>query len=101
MNTKKEVQAITILGRKWFDKVNGNTYNTAQILINGITVGKTPFQYGYGDHYVDLAGDWLEMNGYIKRERYSNGIRQTLWRYCADNNINLESSATYCLKREL
>ena len=56
MSRKKKIKSITILGRKWWDKQNGNTYNTAQIMVNGETVGKTPFQYGYGDHYVDPMG---------------------------------------------
>lgn len=100
MTTKVKIKSITILGRKWFDKVNGNTYNTAQIMVNGETVGKTEFQYGYGDYYVQAAGDWLEKNGYITREQYTWGGSQPLWNYCSDNGIHFEYSAHYCLKRE-
>ena len=99
--TKRKIKAITIIGRKWFDKPNGNTYCTAQIMVNGETVGKTDYQYGYGDFYMQAAGDWLEKNGYIKREHFPHGGATALWRYCSDNNIHLEYSAAYCLKREL
>ena len=97
MNTKTEVKAITILGRKWFDKVNGNTYHSAQIMVNGVTVHKTGMRYGYGNQYVHTASTWLEENGYIKLERPT----QALWSYCHDNDIHCEYSEVYCLKREL
>lgn len=97
MENKEPIKTITVLGRKWWDKVNGNTYHTARIMVNGVTVGKTEFSYGYGDHYVQSAADWLEKNGYIKRERE----HQALWQYCSDHNIHLEYSSAYYLKREL
>ncbi len=99
--TKRKIKTITILGRKWWDKPNGNTYNTAQIMVNGVTVGKTDFCYGYGYYYMQAAGDWLEKNGYIKREHYPHGGSEMLWLYCSDRGIHLEYSAVYCLKREL
>lgn len=46
--------AILCTGRKWWDKVNGNTYFSARIEIpieggwHSITV---PYQYGYGSHW--------------------------------------------------
>ena len=99
--TKRKIKSITVLGRKWFDKVNGNTYNTAQIMVNGETVGKTEFQYGYGDFYLQAAGDWLEKHGYTKPEHYQHGGITPLWRYCQDNNIHFEHSDAWYLKREL
>jgi hypothetical protein len=76
MTRKAKITSITVFGRKWFDKVNGNTYCTAQIMINGITVGKTPFQYGYGDFYMQAASEWLREHKYIKADKYT-----ALWRY--------------------
>ncbi|KKK93892.1 hypothetical protein LCGC14_2688340 [marine sediment metagenome] len=99
--TKPKVKTITVLGRKWWDRPNGNTYNTAQVMVNGVTVGKTEYCYGYGDYYLQAAGDWLEKRGYIKRGHYPYGGATPLWRYCSDNNIHLEYSAHYCLKKEL
>ena len=40
------------VARKWFDKINGNTYfNAKAIDENGKTVLYTGFQYGYGHQY--------------------------------------------------
>jgi hypothetical protein len=99
--TRHKIRSITVIGRKWFDKVNGNTYCTAQIIINGKTAGITDFEYGYGDFYTQAAGVWLERNGYIKLEKYANGGSQMLWSYCSKNNIAYEAMSFYCLKREL
>jgi len=101
MEQKEAIKTITVLGRKWWDKVNGNTYNTARVMVNGVTVGKTEFQYGYGDFYVQAAAEWLEKNGYITRKHYDNGGSEALWTYCSDHNIHLEYSSAYYLKREL
>lgn len=100
MTKRTKAKTITVLGRKWWDKENGNTYHTAQVMVNGETVGKTEFQYGYDDHYLQSAAEWLEKNGYITRKHYGNGGSQPLWAHCRDNNIHLEYSAHYCLKRE-
>ena len=43
---------IRIEGRKWFDKVNGNTYHSARVYVDGELVAAAPFQYGYGDQYL-------------------------------------------------
>ena len=41
-----------IHAKKWFDKVNGNTYHSVRVLdtVRQLQL-KVPFQYGYGDHY--------------------------------------------------
>lgn len=40
------------IGRKWFDKVNGNTYFNSKVIDNeGNTVLYTGYQYGYGQQY--------------------------------------------------
>lgn len=44
------------IGKKWFDKVNGNTYNNAKVIDeNGKTLFYVGFGYGYGHHYFDRA----------------------------------------------
>lgn len=97
----RKIRSITVIGRKWFDKVNGNTYNNAQILVNGRTVGNTGYQYGYEDFYTQAAGQWLDEHKYIKLERYQHGSTEMLWRYCERNGIAYESMSFYCNKNEL
>lgn len=89
-------QSITIIGRRWFDRVNGNTYNTAEILVDGEFVHKTPMEYGYGDHYRTVAEDWLIENGFISKDR-----GHPLWQYCEDNEIVLTTSVCDVKKRDL
>ena len=71
------VQAFAITGRRWFQKSGGNTYHTASIsaLIgdNWVEIGKTEIHYGYGEHYLVTAGDWLIADGWLEdaaREGY-------------------------------
>ena len=54
---------VFVLGLKWFDKVNGNTY-CRQVCItdNGSTL-TMDYKYGYGDHYMEYAKNICESNG--------------------------------------
>ena len=50
------MKLFTVIAKKWFDKVNGNTYHSVRCIRhkdNKIVVGA--FQYGYGDHYRQTA----------------------------------------------
>jgi hypothetical protein len=73
MKTKKYI----IVGRRWFDRINGNTYHSVEIsTTKGEFLVKIPFVYGYGDHYRQTALDWLEANKRIPvkyRGRHENG----------------------------
>lgn len=91
---RKKTRSIVIIGRRWFDRVNGNTYNTAQIIINGETVHSLPFDYGYGDNYADRAQQWLTDNGYLPDRAGTGNDDQTkwtphepMWKYCKRMNI--------------
>lgn len=89
--SKETTKSITIIGRKWFQKSYGNTYHTAQIMVNGVTVHKTKRHYGYEDQYVETATEWLEKNSYIPKRERKNGGHKTLWRICKDDlNIPFE-----------
>lgn len=57
METK--VKTIDIQAREWFDRTYGNSYFSAIVTINYCLENeeeiKLHFQYGYGDHYVDMG----------------------------------------------
>ena len=96
-----KVKTIDIQAKEWFDKVNGNSYFSAVAWVNFRMKSEKevtlPFQYGYGDHYIDMAKEALEKAGHIKPEK-----RQALWRYCEENNIILRTTKREnCKKREL
>jgi len=96
MKTTEKIESITIIGRKWWDRVNGNTYHTAEILVNGESLHKTGMTYGYDDHYIQTAAAWLKSNGYIHGDKI-----YPLSLYCRDNGIAYYATANYGRKRDL
>ena len=97
-----KIKTIDVNAKEWFDKVNGNSYFSARVCMNYGMPSETsfniPFEYGYGDHYRDVAFKELQKRGYIKDvpELTSH------WRYYQDNNITARhNKQENCLKREL
>lgn len=71
------MKTLDITAKEWFDKVNGNSYFSARVVIDyALPTEETlyiPFTYGYGDSYKDTAFATLCLNGYIPddlMERY-------------------------------
>ena len=100
------IKTIDINAKEWFDKVNGNSYFSAVITLNyGTKTAKEiclPFQYGYGEHYIDIAGQELNKQGFIHLVRHNNGAYTPLWHYCRDNHIILRTlKKDNCLKKDL
>ena len=87
--TTDPIKNIHVEGRRWFDKINGNTYNTAAVYVDGECVAITPFQYGYGDFYIQAAQEALEKLGTIPTEVSKWGSHRPLWQICNDLGINL------------
>lgn len=83
------IQSIEVIGRRWFDSVNGNTYHVAVISIDGKEVHRTEFAYGYDDAYLESAAEWLETQGIVTRERYGNGGKRPLRLALEDAGIKL------------
>ena len=93
---------LEVNAKEWFDKSAGNSYFSAVVVLDDEVVAELPFQYGYGDHYLDMANEKLDDLGVIDNKKHSNGSRRSLWLYCQDNNIKLISNKQEnCLKREL
>jgi len=88
MKAKPKPFAIHVLGRRWFGKTHGNTYHTAEIFVNGNFAVRTDRSYGYGDHYMQTAHEWLQANGYLPKE-----TNDSLWMHCQDNGIALTYTA--------
>lgn len=83
---RKKPKSITIIGRRWFARTYGNTYHSAEILVDGVPVGKIQ-AYGYGDQYVYNAMSWLAKNEYIKG--YGDDQHSIPWRWAEDNKVVL------------
>lgn len=91
MTTATKVQSITILGKRWFQRSYGNTYFSAEILVDGVPVHRIEKEYGYGEMYQQASWKWLAENGYVSPERYKPGGLQPAWQYCHDHGIELVS----------
>ncbi len=79
---KPAMTCLSIIGRRWFDRKNGNTYHTAEIVVDGVTVHKTERQYGYGEQYLQTATAWLDVNGYLPGLIHQEtGGTEPLWSY--------------------
>ncbi|KKK42276.1 hypothetical protein LCGC14_2168950 [marine sediment metagenome] len=95
-----KIKTIDVNALEWFDKVNGNSYFSAEVVLNYMlsdeVILKLPFQYGYGDHYNDVAMDEI-----VKKLDINYDGRR-LWKFCEENNIILRTSKKEnCLKKEL
>jgi|AACY02.14.fsa_nt_gi hypothetical protein len=100
MKATQKIKTIDINAKQWFDKINGNSYFSAIIMLNfGLKNEKSinvPFQYGYGDSYIDTALHQL------KTENYFSVNVNSLWKHCNENNIILRTSKKEnCLKSEV
>lgn len=85
---------------EWFDKTNGNSYFSATITLDDKQIAVLPFQYGYGDHYLDKAKEVLvdAAHPIVKSIYPWVGLPQ----YCRENRIKLIThKQENCLKKEL
>ncbi len=69
---------IMICGRSWFDRRNGCAYCSCTIYIDGALRTTLPMECGYGDYYLQRAGEWLDAHDLIEREHYANGGSEPL-----------------------
>lgn len=78
----KKGSNVTIIGRRWFDKINGNTYFSAKGYVNNELVIDIPFEYGYDDMYRQRTFEELIKLGYCSDvEKYNNGSHESYWQY--------------------
>jgi hypothetical protein len=89
---KTTIKTIDVIAKEWFDKVNGNSYFSAVVTLNYGTEDATqiflPFQYGYGDHYKQMAFEKLQHVGAIADAEKM----EVLWSYCQRKGIILRAS---------
>jgi len=88
--------------RRWFDKVNGNSYFSVNLIIAGNAIN-IPFQYGYGSQWQYEVIDLLEKYGFIpKIPYYENGNKNygRMSDYEREGIIHWEDQR-YGLKRQM
>jgi len=91
---------IRIVGKRWFDRANGNTYNSARCYVDGELVCCSQFQYGYGDYYLQAGWDALRKKLGLDVKDYESGGCEPAWAWCRDNDIRFDYEHTDGLKRD-
>jgi len=90
MEKKQEIKSILIVGRRWFDKINGNTYHSSQSFIDGDLKDQVNFEYGYDDQYKYSAFERLEKKNLIPlRSTYENGMCESFRDYTERTGIKI------------
>lgn len=94
----KKIHTIDLQAKEWFDKVNGNSYFSAQITLNfGLKNQETikiPFQYGYGSQFEHEALKKLQAMGHF------TDIYSSLYRV-KEYGVILRTSKVNALKRDV
>lgn len=90
-------RSLFIEGREWFDKINGNSYFSARIWVDGGQVAILTFQYGYGDQYLYEAQKKLLELGYLPQEGKSAG----LWSIAGANGFDFYSAKSLVIKKDM
>ena len=92
------IKTLDINAKEWFDRINGNSYFSGQIIVNyGLTDEKRffmPFQYGYGDSF-----QWQALKNLQEIGLLANDISH-FWQL-RDKGIRIRTSKRKALKREL
>ncbi len=94
------IERIEVQGREWFDKANGNSYCSAQVLVNDGLALVVPFQYGYGSAFEQYAGEELDRLGIVSLTEYSNGATESLKAFCERGYIHYSNHICSVLKRD-
>lgn len=90
---------------KWFDKVNGNTYHSCEIMrtSDGVKI-YCPFEYGYGEQYKHTALNKMYESGWLPKKYNTKPLNKyggnTLAMYERENNYPIDWNVRHGLKKE-
>ncbi len=93
------MKTLDINARSWYDEVNGNSYFSAEIVLDYGTETERryflPFQYGYGDYYQ------YETINELKRQKEIDDKISMLYQLRNEQNVIVRASKISTLKRNL
>ena len=90
-------RSLFIECREWFDKINGNSYFSARLWVDGGQVAILPFQYGYGEQFIYEAQKKLLELGYLPQEGKNRG----LWSIAEAQGFDYYTAKTSTKKAEM
>jgi hypothetical protein len=89
------MKSLVIIGRRWFQKTYGNTYHSVDVIVDGKSIGRVDFAYGYDGQYRESAKAILGKAGLLPGiESYSHGGTESLFRYCERKRITFTDTIT-------
>jgi hypothetical protein len=86
-NTSKGRKIIHVSARKWFDKVNGNTYHSVAVTLPDGTVRTVGQTYGYGTQYEETAIRLVTPDG--SYPKHPNGNPKPAWKWYEENGYQV------------
>lgn len=75
-----------IQGKRWFQRSCGTTYNSVTIYVNGCG-HYLPMEYGYGDHYLQRAIDWLIAESRLPESARNRPFSELRLAYCVTHDV--------------
>lgn len=97
LNKKSIKKSLFIEAREWFDKVNGNSYFSARVWVDGEIITVLPFQYGYGNQNEHEAQKKLIEIGYLPQEGENRG----LWSIAKEMGFDYYHAKSFTTKKEM
>lgn len=96
------IREIAIIGRRWRQRLYGNTYHSANVFVNGKHVHRIDFDYGYGNQYEWNGWLWLVNKGYVNPRRFGGQSNnpESPWTYCERNGIKYTTDVTDVRRRK-
>jgi hypothetical protein len=95
METNNNLTSVHISARKWFDKINGNTYHNVKLFIvqddKEVSTLESGMTYGYGEGWDQTALSLFTKRYQLTLKKYPNGNPHYsyLTRYLTDASIPL------------
>jgi hypothetical protein len=96
------MKSLTIIGRRWFNDREGNTYYSGRALVDGKEVASEKFAYGYGDQYVYEL--WVKVVAELELDcpEHACGGIEMPWKWCRDRGVAFTyEAADVARKRDL
>lgn len=74
---------IHVEAKRWFDKINGNTYHSVKVYVDNELIGEEPFRYGYDQAWQQTAHNILMEKGYFPKTglSLSSGTQKDYYKF--------------------
>ena len=104
MTATQTTRSIHLSVRRWRDRVNGNSYFSGRVYVDGVETVRMPFQYGYGSQPdAEAAACMKALPGVFGEGNEAYADRYSyLGRICRESDIEFtEDDVDGCLQRDV